>query len=464
MRNLTATGVFLAILAALGLSSCAGSGSSGSNPGSSNEANVFTVGTDAPLPSVISCQVLVSGVTLNNGTTNVPVLTTQQVVDFAQLSGLHQLLDLNAVPPGTYGSATVTLANPVISFIDTTQNPPTINTMNGTLSQSTVTVTLTNPFVIAAADLVGLRMEFDLAQSLQTDTNGQVTGAVNPVFHMELLNATDPGVSIDDFAAGVVGVTGDSSFVVQGPKGRQWTVQTNSNTILDDPTEPISSFTTNTIVQVSGQLDPVSKDIDASEIEVVSNDKFFLAGLFTSIRPSTGPATQADLYVRAELPDVNGIQDGQITTLTLNGSETYKIANIDNPITTLLFNNSLLSAGQSVGIGGSLVTNNGVPTLTVHRVVLRRQGQAGPWVPGSTVVSSGNNGSFQFTDNWTAGVLLPNPLTVYTTGATNFINLTGLSALTGSQPIPLCVVGFIFMDSATNQPVMVARSVEQVTD
>jgi hypothetical protein len=464
MRNLTATGVFLAILAALGLSSCAGSSSSDTNPGSSSEASVFTVGTDAPMPSVISCQVLVSGVTLNNGTTNVPVLTTQQVVDFAQLSGLHQLLDLNAVPPGTYGSATVTLANPVISFLDTTQNPPAINTINGTLSQSTVTVTLTNPLVIASADLVGLRMEFDLAQSLQTDTNGQITGAVNPVFRMKLLNATDPDASIDDFAAGVVGVTGDSSFVVQGPKGRQWTVQTNSNTVMDDPTEPISSFTTNTIVQISGQLDPVSKDIDASEIEVLSNDKFFLAGLFTSIRPSTGPATQADLYVRAELPDINGIQDGQITTLSLNGSETYKVANINNPITTLLFNNSLLSAGQSVGIGGSLVTTNGVPMLTVHRVVLRRQGQAGPWVPGSTVVNSGNNGSFQFTDNWTAGVLLPNPVTVYTTDATTFINLTGLSALTGSEPIPLRAVGFIFMDSATNLPVMVARSVEQVTD
>jgi hypothetical protein len=117
-----------------------------------------------------------------------------------------------------------------------------------------------------------------------------------------------------------------------------------------------------------------------------------------------------------------------------------------------------------VGIGGSLVTNNGVPILTVHRVVLRRQGQAGPWVPGSTVVQSGNNGSFQFTDNWAAGVLLPNPLTVYTTDATNFINLSGLSALSGSQPIPLRVVGFIFMDSATNTPVMVARSVEQVED
>jgi len=384
-------------------------------------------------------------------------------VDFAQLSGLHQLLDLNAVPNGTYSSATVTLASPVISFIDTTQNPPAINTINGSLTNTMVTVNFATPFVLNGPDLVGLRMEFDLPKSLET-TNGQVNGTVDPVFNMQLLNATDSEVSIDDFAAGVVGVTSDTSFVVQGPKGRQWTVQTNANTIWDDPSVPMNSFTTDTIVLISGQLDPVSKDIDASEIEVASNDKFYLAGLFTSIRPPSGPATAADLYVRAELPDINGISDGQITTLSLNGSEVYKIANINNPLTTLLFNNSALAAGQSVAVGGPIVTNNGVSTLTVHRVVLRRQGQEGSWNPGSTVIQSGNNGSFTFTDNWTAGVLLPNPLTVLTTNATNFINLSGLSGLSGTQAIPIRVVGFVLMDPQTSAPVMVARSVEELSD
>lgn len=80
------------------------------------------------------------------------------------------------------------------------------------------------------------------------------------------------------------------------------------------------------------------------------------------------------------------------------------------------------------------------------------------------MVQSGNAGSFQLNDQWTAGVLLPQPLTVLTTNDTNFINLSGLSALTGTNPIPIRVVGFILVDSATNQPVMVARSVEQLTD
>ncbi|HXQ26620.1 MAG TPA: DUF4382 domain-containing protein [Candidatus Acidoferrales bacterium] len=460
MGNVKATGVFLALLAVFGLSSCGGS-SSATNPGSSNQASVFTVGTDAPLPAVVSCQILVNSVTLNNGTTDVPVLTTPQVVDFAQLSGLHQLLDLNAVPTGSYVSATVTIANPVIGFIDTTQNPPAVKTIDGTLSQSSVTVNFANPFVMSDAQLVGLRMEFDLRQSLQT-TNGQVNGTVNPVFHMQLLAADDANVSIDDFHGGVVGVTGNTSFTIQGPKGRQWMVDTDANTVLDDPSVPISSFTTDTIVEVSGQLNPVTHDIDASEVEVVSNDKFVLAGLFTSIRPPSGPATAADLYVRAELPDITGIQDGQIETLSLNGTETYKIANINNPITALLFNNSALAAGQVVDVGGKLVTTNGVPALTVRRVVLRRQGQGGTWVPGSTVVQSGNAGSFQLSDQSTAGILLPNPLTVLTTNATRFINLSGLSGLTGTQALPLRVVGFVLVDPAAGGPVLVARTVEQL--
>jgi len=463
MRNLKGTGVFFVLLAVLGLCSCGGS-SSASNPGTTGQASVFTIGTDAPLPSVVSCQIMVTGVTINNGTSNVSVLSTPQVVDFAQLSGLHQLLDLSAVPTGTYSSATVTIASPVIGFIDTTQNPPAVSTINGTLSQSSVTVNFANPFVMSDAELVGLRMEFDLRKSLATDVNGQVTGAVNPIFHMQLLGADDANVSIDDFHGGVVGTTGDTSFVIQGPKGRQWTVQTDANTAFDDPNDPISSFTTSTIVEVSGQLNPVTHDIDASEVEVVSNDGFFLGGLFTSIRPPTGAATAADLYVRSELPDINGIADGQIETLSLNGSEQYRIANINNPITTLIFNNSALAAGQSVGVGGKLTTTNGVSTLTVHRVVLRRQGQAGALVPGQTVVQSGNAGSFELTDQSTAGILLPNPLTVLTTNATNFVNLSGLSGLTGTQAIPLRVVGFILVDPLTSTPVMVARQVEQLTD
>ena len=463
MGNLRATGVFLAVLSILGLCSCSGS-SSANNPGPSNQGqgSVFTIGTDAPLQGVVSCQITVSSVSLIDVSGNqVPVLNGPQTVDFAQLSGLHQLIDLSAVGTDTYVSAMVTLASPVISYIDTTQNPPVVSTVNGTLQPATVTVTFPTQFMLTNAQMVGLRMEFDLGKSLLTDGNGQITGTVDPTFEMELLDVDDSSVSIDDFMGGVVSTNGNS-FMIQGPKGRQWTVQTNDNTTFDDPTIPISSFTTDTIVAVSGTIDAVTKGIDATEVEVVSMDGFYLAGLFTSIRPPSGPATAADLFVRGELPDLGSIQDAEITTLTLTGNEQYRIANVKNPITTLIFNNSLLAAGQSVAVGGKLTTTNGVSTLTPHRVVLRRQGQEGTLFPGQTVVQNGNQGSFELTDDWTDGLLLPAPLTVITTNETNFIGLSGLSALTGSQAVPLRVVGFVLINPATNSPVMVARSVEEL--
>jgi hypothetical protein len=99
-------------------------------------------------------------------------------------------------------------------------------------------------------------------------------------------------------------------------------------------------------------------------------------------------------------------------------------------------------------------------TLTIHRITLERQGQEGAWITGSTQIQNGNTGSFQISDNYLAGVLLPQPLTVISTPFTNYINLSGLSALSGAGPFNLRVVGFILVDQQTNQQELVARSVE----
>ncbi len=449
-----------ALLLFLPLGVLAGCGSSAGAGAGTQTGSIFTVATDAPLPSVVSCQIQVDGVSLNGGPN---LLSAPALVDFAQLSGLHQLVDLTAVPVGTYTTATITLdaaTPPVIQYINTGVNPPTISTLSGaTLSQTTVTVPLASPFMLTASDLVGFRMEFDIAASLAT-SSGQITGVINPTFHVELLNATDSHVSIDNFRAGFVGLTNSTTFVVQGPHGRQWTVVTSNSTNLDTAELP-TSYTTNSVLEISGQLDPVTKSIDATEIAEISTDNFYLGGLFTSIRPTPqpGPATAADLYVRSELPAITGLVPGQITTLKLNGSEMYRIANVNLPVlTNLLFSNSLLTPGQAVAVGGVTTTTAGVTTLTTHRVVLERQGQSGT-VTTPPTVTSGNAGSFLLTDNSPAGILLPSPLTVLTFSNTNFINLSGLSAVTG----PIRVVGFILINPSTQQPVMVARSVELLT-
>src|ERR1700691_5384007 len=66
LGNPKGMGVFVAFFAALALSSCGGGGGMGTTS-TQGHASVYTVGTDAPLPSLVSCEVNVTGITLFNG-------------------------------------------------------------------------------------------------------------------------------------------------------------------------------------------------------------------------------------------------------------------------------------------------------------------------------------------------------------------------------------------------------------
>jgi len=464
MRISNATGVFLSFFAIFGLASCGGGAST--TPPPTPMGSMFTIGTDSPtLPSVVSVEVQITSITLTDGTTTVNLLNGPQTVDFAKLNGLRSLLDLEDVPAGTYTSANISVGTVTIQYLDTTQSPPALNTIAAMVAPMTVTQALKTPLVLADNDLVGFFMDLDLRQSIQTDANGNVTGNFTPTFDVKGLSVDDADAQIDCFYAGVVSVNpAGNQFMIQGPRGRQYTVDTTATTNFDSDETP-SSYTTNTIVEVSGTLNRVTRDITATEVEVVSQDHFFIEGLDTFVQSSGGQISGINLYARGELPALDSYPLGQIDTIPLTGNEKYMIADLHVPILSLLFGPSSQLAGQRILFGGKLDNTTAPPSVVVHRVVLERQGQRGQWVVGSTNVQNGNSGTFSLNDNYLAGVLLPQPLTVMSTNFTNYINLSGLSALSGSQPIHLRVVGFILINpAANNTPVMVARSVEALNN
>ena len=463
------------VLAMMVASGCGG-GASSSTPTSTQQqsGSVFVSGTDAPLPSVVSFQVDITGITVSDGTNPpVSVLNGTQTVDFARLNGLHTLLDINSIPAGTFSNVNVTLANPEITYMNVT-NPqttpptrPTVTTLNATsspavtLTQSSVNITLANPLTVASGDIIGLSFDFDLRSSIQVDSNGNFTGVVNPTLDLKAVTPSDADAYIDDFVAGVTS-TGTGSFMIQGPHGHQFTVNVNQQTEWENG-ESISNLTSTSIVEISGTLDRTSGAILADTVAIVSQDSFYAGGLVTFVDPATGAATDFDLYVRSALPSGTGFQSGQISTIDLTGNEKYFIywwhslfnfGNATNP----LFNASLLVPGQHVSIGGPL--SNGA--VTVKRVVLRHEGHNGSWVVGST--DTGTN-TFQFNSNGVAGVFFNGPVTVYCTPVTNFKGgLTGLSSLTGTAAMNLRVVGLIVKDPISGQPAFVAHSVEQLTN
>lgn len=465
-----ARGVFIAVVAAL-MTGCGGGSSSGSSSTNSQaqSGSMFVNATDAPLSSVVSFQVDITGMTVSDGV-NAPVsvLNGTQTVDFAKLNGLHTMLDINTIPAGTYTTVNVTLANPQIAYLNVTSpqtNPPThpaVVTLNATttpaasLTQSSVAVTLANALTVNNGDIVGLSFDFDLKDSIQVDTNGQFTGVVNPTVKLKAVTPSDADAYIDEFVAGVVSVNATgNSFVMQGPFGHQFTVNVNDQTEWEG-SESIGDLTTSSIVEVSGTLDRTSKAFLADTVAIVSQDKVFAGGLITYVDPPTGTATDLDLYVRATLPSGTGFQTGAISNIQLTGNEKYFIYWWHNKFTNFLFNSGLLVPGQRISVAGP--SSNG--TVTINRVVLRHEGHSGAWVVGSTNVGAN---TFQFNVNGLAGVLFDGPVTVYCTAFTTFRGgLTGLGDLSGNVALNVRVVGVVLKDPISGQPVFVARSVEEL--
>jgi len=457
--------VLLLAIAAVALASCGGGAvnsitSPGSNsPGSSQSAGeVFVVGTDAPLASVLAFKITFTSLTVSDGTTTANLITSPQDVEFARLNGLRTLLSLQSIPAGNYTSVTATVSSPVIGFLDSTTTPPSVQSISGTLTQSSVTIPLTQPLVVTANGLVGIHLDFRLRDSIQVDAGGQITGMVAPRILMRAIPPDAPDAEIDELRGGVVSVdVANNSFVLQGPHGRNVTVVTDNQTDFE-PGEGLNTLTTNSIVSVSGFLQRVTRTLRASEVMIVSQDRFLVGGLVTDVRPATGSATAVDLLVRTELPDLPAVQTGRIATFPLNGNEQYMIHNLRLPITSLLFNDTTLIAGQRLAIGGALSGT----TLDARRVVLERQGLEGGWVPGSTNVQNGNNGSFALNANGLAGIIFSGPVHVITSDRTRFAGLNGLASLMGGNPIRIRVVGLVLHSQITNAPVVVAWAVESL--
>ncbi len=436
-------------------------GSNGINPINQNlpKGSSFVIATDAPLAAVTSFSVQVQGINAVDATgASTPLLTGTPTVDFARFNGLQTLLDMKAVPVGTYTSISVVLGPGTIGYLDTSgAGAPTIKTLAATYTQSTVTVPLATPLVIAtAAAPVGLNVDFKLDKSIQVDATGQITGQVTPTLAITAVTTADAKAHVDEFDAAVVSVdTTAGSFVVQGPHGEQFTVVPNAQTDWDGKTT-LATLAAGNIVEVAGVLDKTDETLDADEVELLSSTGFTANGQVTYVQPGTGAATSFDLYVRGVLPANTGLTLGQIAQVNLAGTEDFDIRWMHNRMAQFLFNPSGLVAGQSLSIGGPATGAANAQAVTVKRVVLRQWGFNGTVVAGS--INTGKD-TFQLQITGFAGVLIPQKVTVHIGGGTDYRDGWGkLSDLTDGATVR--VVGLLLKDPTTGAPVLLARHLD----
>jgi len=407
------------------------------------------------MASVVSFAVQLQSIdAITSSGTSVPLLSGTPTVDFARFNGLQTLIDMNDVPAGTYNSVSITLGTGTIGYLNMSGGAPAIETMNASFTNPTVTIDLNNPLVVQNGGApVGLRVDFDLAQSIQTDTNGNITGQVNPNFDVRAVTNADGGAYIDSFIAAVVSV-GSQSFVVQGPHGENFTINVNGNTEWDGDAS-LSTLNTSSIVELSGQLDRADQTLDADEVAVLTDSGFYARGQITYVTPSSGAAPSFELYVRGLLPTDTGLNLGQIATVDLTGNEKYFIYWMHNKFTNFLFNSSSLVAGQDVSVGGPASGAASSSDVSVKRIHLRNWGFNG------TIVGTPDptSGTFQMQVNGFAGVLIPQTVTVYLGPACDFrYGLGGFSDLGAS--VNVRVVGLLLKDPISGNLVLLARHVD----
>jgi len=430
-------------------------GSSGSGDASNGSPAVFVTGEDAPLPTVVSFNITLNTITLTNQSgKTVTVLSQATTVDFGRLMGLRSLLGFSSVPAGTYTSATFNMASPIIDYINLSANPPSLGTMNGTLTNSSVTVSFPQAMVVGNNGLAGLHMDFDLRDSLQTDQTGQITGMVNPVITIAAVSATDEEGEITDFTGALVSTdTMHNTFRMQGPWGFQETIAVNAQTQYNG-TFSLTSLPTDGIISVVGRVQ-ADGSILARAVEVVTTDAAFISGRILQLTPSSGPVQNLTMFIGEELPAMSGnFARGQVLTFDVSQVTNYDVCFIDNWLTNFVFNSSSLVAGQRIFVGGTW--DSTTATFTPDMISLRRQGVVGQLTPNSVSVTNGNQGSFKLQNDGLLGWVAQGPFTVNTSNGTTFINVSGLSGLSSATP-PITASGLVL--DVAGQPQVYAQRV-----
>lgn len=453
-----------AVLVATG---CGSSSLTSTGTQSSASGPAFLVGTDAPLAAVVSMQVTLQDVELTNGTSTTATLVKgTPTVDFARYNGLQGLVDMVDVPAGTYTGVTFVLGSGTVSWLNTSGGgAPTIQSASAAFTPSTVTVSLPNPLVVGdKTPPVGVRLDFDLAKSIQVSggqivLNGSGDVEVNPTFDITTVARGDQGAHIDELIGGLVSgptsTTEPSSFVIQGPHGENFTINTSSSTEWDGGAT-LSALNSNSIVAVAGVIDPSDQTLDADEVAIISDKGFYAGGPVTYVTPSSGQATDMQMYVRGTLPSQNtNVPLGGLANVTITGNENYGIYWMHNAFTDLLFNASALTPGQEITVGG---TDPTASPFTVNRIHLHNRGYNGTIVAGSP---KSGQGTFTMTVNGFMGQLITSNVVVYLGPQCDFRyglgNFSDLSTATSVR-----VVGILLKNSTNGQLVLLARHIDGV--
>jgi hypothetical protein len=449
-------------LLCLGLTTCGGGNGGDGNGGTPSPGGTGTLvlfAEDQPSGDALHFRMeLISIVLTSSSGTTVTAFAESEKLEFEwrHLTLAPTVIKVATVPAATYTSVAVRIGDGAIM---TRFNPASGTFPAVVIPAQTSTVTLPLNLTVNSGQAAGLRLDFDLRDSVQTDSTGALF--LNPRFQAVPVSFAAGGVPgyVDSVLGGVgnldlannritVGLPGFANL--QQVPGPSFTVQADSNTRFETIAS-LADLTPGQPVEVDARLQP-SGTFLAQEIKrdtVLSGQK--IIGMVISRTPATGPATAFSMSMQQASPAPVAVGPN-IFGFSIDASTRFRISTEDLPsaaFPNLNFDPQTLHVGQTV--------------YAVHR-------QVGPFPPPADVVTLGESSftgrvgpsvgpsGFEFVpdgDFYAANGL--GQISVRVTPVTEFENLPGgLANLQANQSI-VSVRGVLVFDAGTG--VLVAKRV-----
>ena len=393
-------------------------------------------------------------------------------------------LNISSANVGTYDYAYFTLSEPQLVFYDPTilpPNPPT-NSAQLTLSPlKNIQIAISPSLVINQGQASVIQIDFDMLDMIQSITVNPTTGTLTvtgtPEITVTPLRASGSQGQgfgeLDDLVGFVRSVTilppgntslYNGSFTLQllsasitGPP--LVTVNLNSSSQLYGFSE-LNQLVTDSFMEVDAYIDVdgnfVATSVEDEYTEVVpafgstEQPKLALIGPVTSVtRDASGNVTSFNLWMRDVEPnDFSAATTDTMCVVNVTTSTTYQYSSRSANFANLPFGPSNIAVGQEVVVHGP-VRQSGPPslptTVVAGKVYDKLQSIQGSFSSLVQVAKDDKTGAFAFTPCPT--LFQGTPTMVLTSNQTAFVNVSGLSSLSGHGTQPsLLVKGLPFFE------------------
>ncbi|HET6929086.1 MAG TPA: DUF5666 domain-containing protein, partial [Candidatus Acidoferrum sp.] len=300
----------------------------------------LTIGDTPPNGvGVLFFEVLITGVSLQPSDSTKPAvsaLTTPVEVEFGHLQTDTAFLSLANVAPDTYQSMTLTFGTATMTIVNHSgaavggcadnsvcELTPSFNPTTAAISSSPF------PITISANSVVGVRLDFNVASSVQNDLS------INPAVTIKKLtqrmqDEDDQEMEEVDELDGQVTALGTNQFTLMNERsGQSFMVNVDSSTVFEDfdrsgCTASPADFTcvkTGQVLDVKLSENGMGAML-ATRVEFEEDaNRQALKGTITSV----DSATQFHMVVFNEEPTVSGVTEGSQVAVTINPGATFEV-------------------------------------------------------------------------------------------------------------------------------------------